>query len=188
MNGRRAAVQLLYEDTDVSTEISGYLLDLSYSDNGTGKVDDLQITIEDRSQLWQGDWMARKGDTLKAAIITTNWNDIGEEETLYCGSFEIDGYSIQGPPDVLQIKAVSLPFDSRVRFEKKSKVWENVSLKRIASDIASNAGFTLLFDVENPPPYDRAEQSDQSDLAFLHGPGGERGCGHEIDGQSARSF
>ncbi|MCZ8520122.1 MULTISPECIES: phage late control D family protein [Paenibacillus] len=184
MKARRAELVVVYEDVDVSSSIAEYLTSFSYSDAGSGTLDDLQLTLEDRHQLWQGDWMGKKGDTITAAIRTVNWNKAGEAQLLICGTFEVDGMSSSGPPDVLNIKAVSIPFDSNVRFEKKTRAWEKVKLSTLAKDIAKNAGYKLVFELTDDPEYDRVDQTDQSDLAFLLERAKNEGVGMKVtDGQ-----
>ncbi|WP_028551759.1 phage late control D family protein [Paenibacillus sp. UNC451MF] len=167
MIARRAEVALFYGDVDISSSISEFLLDFTFSDNGTGSVDDLQISLEDRNQLWQSDWAPFQGDTLIASIKLINWYGEGTEDTFYCGSFEIDETSCSGPPDTIQIKGVSVPVYSSARYEKKNKAWEKVKLSTIARDIARKSGLSLVFELEDDPTYDRVDQTEQSDLGFL---------------------
>ena len=75
--------------------------------------------------------------------------------------------NFSGPPDVVEIKATSVPLDSSGRREKKTKSWEKATLKRISQDIANNAKLTLAFNFTQNPKYDRIDQTDQSDIEFL---------------------
>src|SRR5699024_7514190 len=65
-----------------------------------------------------------------------------------------------------EIKAVRVLFRSSIRREKKTRAWESVTLFQIANDIAATGGLQLFYEAETVH-YDRKDQSEQSDLAFL---------------------
>lgn len=166
-NARKAAVIIKYNGMDISTDIAGSLIDLSYSDNAPGQLDDLQITLEDALRRWQGPWNPLEGDTITASIQVVDWLAAGDKRTLPLGTFEVDSATLAGPPDTVQIKALSLPAGVGARREKRSKAWEKFSLRSIAQDIADRAKLTLLYEVPDNPVYDRLDQTEQSDMAFL---------------------
>ncbi|MBG9799535.1 phage late control D family protein [Brevibacillus laterosporus] len=167
MESRRVELVLLYQDVDVSTDIAGYLIDFSFGDNGSGQADDLQVKIEDRLQLWQGEWMGKKGDRMQAFIKTINWNKENTTEILPCGEFDVDNIEVSGPPDELSIKGVSVPVSTGGRNEKVTKAWEKVTLQRIAKDIAAKSGLSLMYLAKENPTYDRIDQTKQANLAFI---------------------
>ena len=57
--GRRAYAQILYtpagetESKDISEDMMKYLLSIEVTDNLSGQVDDMTVTLEDRAQLSQ---------------------------------------------------------------------------------------------------------------------------------------
>jgi len=161
---RRARVTITYEDKDISNDLAPFLKSFEYSDNAEDKSDEIQITLEDREMLWIGDWYPAKGAKLSAAIIVME-NDA--EQRLPCGTFEIDEIESTGPPNEVKIKAVSVPFSSGIRHDKKNKPWENVTLSAIASDISTRAGLQLFFDSEDDSNFDRVDQVNRGDLTFL---------------------
>lgn len=165
---RRAWLKIIYNKTDISTDIAKYMKSFSYNDVMSGEADDINITLEDRQELWQGDWLPSKGDTLTIDICTKDWQTDDEaENTLPLGLFEIDEVEISKPPSEVKIKAVSVPDNSELRGVEKSRSWEKTKLSVIAKDIADGAGMALFFDAPNDPELDRVEQSEQSDLSFL---------------------
>lgn len=166
-DARRTALVVMYNGTDISASLAESLLDFSYTDAAPGMLDDLQITVEDRRSRWQDEWSPQEGDQLEVEIRTFDWSEAGEIQRLPCGSFDVDTVELQGPPDTVNIKAVSIPFDSVIRQETRTKGWDNISLKAIAQEIASKAGLTLLYSAEDNPTYDRLDQTEQSDLSFL---------------------
>ncbi|MBE3586573.1 MAG: hypothetical protein IMW94_10575 [Thermoanaerobacter sp.] len=167
MNARRARLQVLYENVDISADLQPHLLSWTYTDNLSGQADDLQITLEDRLQLWSGPWMPEKGATLKAKIIQENKKRDGTKEEVSLGLFEIDEIETNHPPSTVTIKAISIPESSSLRGEDKNRAWEKTKLSVVARDIAAGAGLKLFFDTEDNPEYDRVEQTEESDLAFL---------------------
>lgn len=164
---RRAKLLLKYNNKDISADLAPFLLDFSYTDYASGKADDLQISLEDRGGLWRSSWMPDKGATIKASILTQNWEREGQIKKLPLGTFEIDEIECSGPPDTVKIKAVSVPVSASLRGEDKTRAWEKIKLSTIAKDIANGAGLKLLYDAEYNPVYDRIEQTEESDLAFL---------------------
>jgi len=161
---RQAKLSLIYDNKDISAYLEPYLVDFSYTDHASARADDLQVTLEDRAGLWRDDWMPEKGAALQAAIIVS---DDGRVKKLPAGTFEIDEIECSGPPQTVKIKAVSVPVSSSLRGENKTRAWEQTRLSTIAKDIASGGELELLYETDDDPEYDRIEQTEQSDLAFL---------------------
>lgn len=164
---RKSKLLLLYNTKNISKEIDKYLLNFTYTDHANGKADDLQITLEDRAGLWRSDWFPEKGARLSSGLVVSNWNGPQGEEALPLGFFEIDELEPTGPPDIVSIKAVSVPITSSLRGENKTRAWEKTKLSAIANDIAGKAGLGVFYDTNDNPQYDRVEQTEQADLPFL---------------------
>ncbi|HOV79359.1 MAG TPA: contractile injection system protein, VgrG/Pvc8 family [Bacillota bacterium] len=167
MKARNARLQLIYENVDISADLQPHLLSWTYTDNLSGQADDLQITLEDRAQIWTGDWMPDKGAVVRAKIVRENWTGDGQIEELGLGVFEIDEIELSGPPSTVTIKALSIPESTSLRGEAKNRAWEKTNLSVIAGDIAGGAGLELFYDTDDDPEYDRTEQTEQTDLEFL---------------------
>ena len=164
---RKARVEITYQGVNITADIAPYLKDFEYNDNESQKADDIQITLEDRELLWMSSWLPKKGDTISATIIVDDWFAPGQSMSLPCGSFQVDEFELQGPPNTVKIKAVSVPITSAARGEQKSKGWERITLRDMAGDIAANAGLSLLYDAPANPYYLRTDQAETSDLSFL---------------------
>jgi phage protein D len=54
-----------------------------------------------------------------------------------------------------------------MRQEKKTRGWENIKLSAIAGDIAKTNGLTLFWDSQEDPLFERRDQVDTSDLAYI---------------------
>ena len=164
---RRAEVVITYNGVDISADLAESLTGFSYADNPSGQLDDLQIALEDVLQIWQGEWSPSEGDTIEASIRTVNWDGPGDTTLFPCGTFAVDSVDFSGPPDAVQIKALSLPAGTSAKGEVRSRAWEKVRFRTLAADVAKISGLNLLYELDDNPIYDRIEQNEQSDLAFL---------------------
>ena len=168
----RTHVKVIYEGVDISRDVSKDLLSLSYVDNEGGKADDIRLKLKNNHGYWSDPWLPAKGDTVTVFIITES--DQGVKE-LNCGSCQIDTIRFSGPPSIVDLSGMSVPFNTTIRRTKKSRAWESVRLSEIASDIAEAGGVELVFqpnpagaDEQNTNPiYDRRDQREEADLAFL---------------------
>jgi len=107
------------------------------------------------------------GFKIQAAILRENWTGDGKDKLLDCGQFELDSIDAAGPPATITIKATSLPYSSQVRQTKKNKAWETYTLSGIAKEMAGASGMACLYESAADPSYERVEQYQESDIAFL---------------------
>ena len=168
MTPRQVRALVLYDNKDISADLAPYLKSISYTDHLSGEADDLTLTLEDRAGLWQGAWMPEKGATLDVSLLRTSWGaPDGTVDTLPLGLFAVDEIESRGAPSEADIRATSVPENNELRGVEKTRSWEKAEMKLIAQDIASGAGMELVYDAEDNPTLDRAEQTEQSDLSFL---------------------
>ncbi|WP_409176665.1 phage late control D family protein [Brevibacillus fortis] len=166
MKARRAKLQVIYDNHDITADLHPHLISWTHTDNLSGQADDLQITVEDKERKWSGPWMPEEGAVLRAKVIRENWEQDGKTDYLSLGQFEIDGIEISFPPSAVTIKAISVPESSSLRGEPKNRAWEKTKLSVIAGDKAKKSGLKLFFDAEDVE-YDRIEQTEETDLVFL---------------------
>lgn len=164
---RMASIKAVYNGKDISADISKYLKSFSISEVISGEADNAEITMHDREELWQGDWMPDRGATIDISIILTDWQSELDDKVLPLGKFELDEIKNSGPPNTVQLKMVSIPNNAAIRSVEKNKAWEKTKLSVIAGDIAKESGLELFYDTQEDPLLDRAEQSEQTDLSFL---------------------
>lgn len=164
MNTLRHSIEITYNNANISRDISADLLSFDYTDNESGKADDIKIKLKNEHLRWVNAWFPDKGATLKASIVR---HQGGRTSSFYCGTFQIDELDATFSPNEFEIGGVSVPLDKRVRRDTKSKAWEKAALSEIAGYVANNGGLQLMFDVEVDPIYDRIDQRNESDLAFL---------------------
>lgn len=168
MLAKRLTATVRYNQKDISVDLAAHLKGLSYTDNMSGEADTLDLTLEDKAGAWQGSWFPDKGATLEATLNTLNWESLSAgNASLRLGLFELDEIASNGYPSEVQIRAVSIPSNNKLRGIERTRSWEKAELKIIANDIASGAGMELVYDTEENPTLERTEQTEQSDLSFL---------------------
>ncbi len=171
---RRARADISFQGVDISKNIKPYFLSLSCTDNEDSEADDLELTLQDREQIWQENWLedmvnaAASGRfKIAASIVQENWKGGGADTRLDFGEFELANVEASGPPSVVKIKATALPFSSSIRQTKKTKAWESYTLSGIAKEVAGQNGLGCMYESGADPSYDRVEQSKQSNIKFL---------------------
>lgn len=166
-NARRVIPTVLYNNKDISADLNQYLKSISYTDNMTGQADDLQLTLADIEHLWAGSWKPELGAKLTVSWQLENWGDDVAPIIFKAGVFELDEISCTFGPSQADIKAVSVPDNNTLRGVEHTKSWEKATLKKVAKDIAGGAKLELAYEPSYEINYDRVEQADESDLAFL---------------------
>ena len=170
---RSAAVRVIFKGTNITEDIRPYFKSLSYTDNEEDECDNLSLTLQDRDGVWLESWAmeavmgAAASNKIAASIIRRNWGGKGEEETLDCGEFELDSVTVSGPPSVVNLSAVSLPYAEPIRQTVLNREWEAYNLSGIAAEVAGKGGLSLSYLSETDPYFEREEQFRTSDIAFL---------------------
>ena len=135
-NPRAPYYQVIYEDTDITEDISDDVISIEYSDSVEGEVDEVVIVVDDMFKKWKNEWRTRNGDTIKLKIGFSSSN------TLDCGEFYIDKIKFRGQPDTVEIRALSIASNSGLK-QTDSRAYENQSIKEIAQEIATENEMTL---------------------------------------------
>lgn len=151
--------KLIYENRDITADVSSYVLGIDYTDHEHGQSDEIQIQLEDSGKLWQCDWYPGKGDTLSLQI------GYESEKLLNCGNFEIDEIEYSSPPDVITLKALSTNIKKALR-QENSVAYENKSLKQIAQEVAARHNLKLVGNIMEVK-VKRITQDKEKDLTFL---------------------
>lgn len=167
MIARGLEVQVVIAGVDVTRDLAPYLAGLTYEDCLSGETDTIELELHDAARLFIGDWFPTRGDTLTVTLIRTNWDGDRLRETLPLGTFEVDEITLSYPPSTCKLKGNSCPQNSALRQVDASRSWEGVKLSTIAADIARGASVQLVYEATDDPLISRAEQAEQSALAFL---------------------
>lgn len=165
---RKCRPEIFYANTDLWKWLQDYLVHFSYTDHVHGKADELEITLEDRDQVWQYIPNPTKGAAILANMVIMDWYGPGQDMTLRCGWFEIDEIEASGFPSQIRIMAHSANVTKGMTQFKKSRAWENATFRTVAQDIADEHGLQLNYDVDYDPRMKRIDQVEQPDLEFLH--------------------
>ena len=147
---RRTKSKVIFDGADISKDLEQYLLSITYEDHDEDDADTLEIRVQDRDEVWSSKWLnamweAGKGMSIQAVISACNWNSNGGDAVLDCGAFELDSVSMQGPPSSITIRGISAPYNCTLQQTQHSKSWESYDLKKIAGEIASNAGMAVQY-------------------------------------------
>lgn len=163
---RHAYPSVIYNGKNISEYVDKYLESFQYTDPASGESDSLSLTLGNWDQIWLSGWFPDKGATVAANVQASNWNKQGDLLKLACGTFTLDDISFSGIPDAINMGAVSAPADNAFKGTERTKTWEDVTVKQIASDIARRYGLTLVYDAD-PIKIATVEQSGEADSAFL---------------------
>lgn len=151
----KSDVKIYLEGQDITQDLEPYLIAVTYQDKISGESDVIEVTLQDALHTLISN-LPPRGSKLN---VTFNDLDFGE--------FEIDEVDYSAPPSVMRIKANSISQNSGLNQTNESKSWEKVLLSRIARDIADASGVELFYLTDYNPEINRAEQGEQSRLAFL---------------------
>lgn len=153
-------------DPSLGERIGRQATAFSYTDVASGESDDVSITLQDIGKEWLGNLMPKRGASLGAKIVLSNWRGSGDRGTLDCGTFVLDDISFSGRPLSCTLKGVSVPSMNDFRTLPMTRTWERTTVQGIASQIAGNAGVSLYYDADGIP-IEEIEQNRQTDSSFL---------------------
>lgn len=142
-------LRVYINDKDVTKSIA--VASCYYDMHAEGEADSLQITFADTKKQWANWKPSAQGDTVR---ITDGAVDSGK---LYIDALKPENGKYK-------LQAYSTP---KGMYSKKSRSFENLDLKQIASKVASENGITARFFDVPETQFQYVQQRGQSDLAFL---------------------
>ena len=166
MLARRVKLHVIIGGHDATNYLASSVMEFEYIDHESGKADEVRLSLHDRDGRWSGDWRPGKGTEIQASFTVINWLDSEQEITFPCGRFVVDEIEFSGPPDRVEIKALSASLTSSIRDTKRTQAWERYSLQGIAAEIAGRNGLGLMYTAKEHC-FARRDQRDEADLAFL---------------------
>ncbi len=176
----RPKVLVQYEHQDITADIAPALIELSYSDCMEGASDSVELTLEDVARRWQNAWYPQHGDQVRV------WVGYADAPLLPCGEFEIDEVELEGPPDVVRIKALAAGVKRSVR-TRNGRAYEDSTLGDIAATIARRNKMQLTGTIA-PIKIGRVTQVYESDLSFLQRIAQEYGYSFAVRGSKLCFF
>lgn len=174
MNVQSPILKVIYNGKDITADLSSGLLSVTYEDKSEGESDEVTLTLEDSEHVWKGSWYPTKGDTLEVTI------GLGVN-VVKCGTFEIDDIELSGPPDTVTIRGLAAGIKKALR-TKKSKGYDEQTLKQIAEKVASENGLTVEGNIPDIR-FTRVTQHRETDLGFLKRIGYEYGVLFSVRGK-----
>ncbi len=125
---RRTRLVVTINGHDVTSSVAPSLKEFSFKDNAKGKADEVNLTLMDKYGRWQGDWFIEKGSRVTAHLTCLDWYKPGQNVALPMGLFTVDEASLDGPPDVFKVKAVTAAKTSAMSEEARTRGWETYTL------------------------------------------------------------
>ncbi|AYB00208.1 LysM peptidoglycan-binding domain-containing protein [Lachnoanaerobaculum umeaense] len=160
---RYTDLSLVYEGREASN--IGTVESFTYVDEAENNADNISITIDNVDKRWANGWTPKLNDKIAAKIAWTDENN--KKNKIDCGSFAVDDFSISSSPLICQINATIKPIKNEFSITPKSKIWKDVSVKQIATEITNASNLNLVYDSEVEDKIKELEQSNQTDSAFL---------------------
>ena len=150
-----------------NTSNSQSVVAFSYGDNTNDKADDLTVEIADPERTWMKSYLPKKASECNAILKVFNWTTPGDTWQFDCGVMWVDEISLAGPPNMVAVRATSVPIHLGFKTEKQYKFWEGKTLQDIAAEIAGIYGLTLVWDTANNPKLARSDVIEQAYLEYL---------------------
>jgi phage protein D len=176
---RRVFLEVGIGGHDATAFMEPYLTSFEYTDHAAGKSDEISIELHDRDGKWIEEWLPSKGTAISASLRCLNWHGPGRHMGLTCGKFTADEVSCSGSPTKVSIKGVSASLSGQLRETAHTRAWEGFSLQGVARDIAGRNGLALYYDAD-AHPFERQDQRNESDLAFVQRLAEDRGVNLKV--------
>ena len=154
-------------DASLGSKIAERATAFSYTDVAGGQSDSVSVTLSDIGKEWMGSLMPKRGASLGAEIILTDWGSGEGKDSFDCGTFVLDDISFSGRPLCCVLGGVSVPAMDDFKSLPVTNTWEKTTLEEIASQIAARAGVSLYYEADTIKIAE-VEQNQQTDSAFLY--------------------
>ena len=94
---RRTDIILSFNGVDISKDINKYLISLSYTDNEEDKTDDLSLELDDRENVWLGNWLNTNKSSVVKTVNSSADGDIsvGDSVMIREGAIDCSGVQLQ---------------------------------------------------------------------------------------------
>lgn len=163
-------IQFFYQGVDMMKE-NVKLNACVMHDRAGGEADGLTAVFSDPSGLW-ADWNPQRGDRVR--LVDGDFDS---------GVLYVDDPRISG--GLFRLEAVSVPPTIR---QPRTKVWRDVRLSEIISDMASQAGLAFqTYDIQDYH-YNAISQHGETDMAFLARVCQREGCAVKVTNASLVVF
>lgn len=163
---RKAIANLKFNGKNTKRKLLEYLETITYTDVASGASDQLDLELENINMEWITKWYPHKGDNVEGVITLKNWEKVGNDKTISCGSFTLDSIKFSGGPLKAQFGCVSAPAEKSFSTRERTKPWKDVSMHSVVREIAERYGLGYYY--HGPDlKIEYIEQSEKTDSAFL---------------------
>lgn len=162
-NHRKSSLILFYNGMNASGSFGTEAF--TYVDTASEEADTLSVTTNNQSKKWLEGFFPEDGDYVDAQILVENWDREGDNRSLFCGKFEVDGFSASAFPETASISGITMPIRSDFNVTAKNRTFHKATVKTILSDICAEAGIELVYESEDHT-VEEIEQSRQTDMNF----------------------
>jgi phage protein D len=131
---------LTYENVDISDELAPMVTSIEYTDNLTGKSDEIQVNVENRDGRWINGWYPSEGDRI---ALKLGWED---QPLIDCGAFKVDEIEATGAPDAVSIHALAAKPAKPVR-TITNRAFEDTTLRELAAKLSAELELVVVGDV-----------------------------------------
>ena len=180
MTTQRPIFRLLYEGTDITSDLRDLTTSIVFVDKLEGEADTLRIDTQNVDLRWLDAWLVGEGDAVQLELGYEN------EPLLGPITFEVDEPKWSGPPDTFSLNGIAVPPTKSLR-QRNSQAYEGISLQGIAATIASKHGLELVGDIPDIV-FKRISQVEQTDLEFLRDLAAQYGVIFKIESTSRLVF
>lgn len=163
---RRAWVEIIHKDKNITTELSPYLQNFEVIDNLEGQLDSMRITLLNKeNKFMQKGWSFSKGEILEFKVKTLNWENENEgEKEAGIGLFYVDEREYSKESAV--IKGVSAPLEALdVTY---SKTWQSISLKKLGEEFSNKYGLKFMYLCSRDVILKNLTQEKETDFSYLN--------------------
>ena len=154
----QATFTLTADRQDITDAIKDRLISLSVTDESGVQSDTLELRIDDRDCSIR---LPRTGAELSLQL------GYRHHKLTTIGVFTVDELNIEGPPNVLVIRARAADFRQSLK-EQKTRSWENHTLENIIRTIATEHQLNpVIAETLKSKTIQHIDQTEESDLHFL---------------------
>lgn len=172
--------QVKMNGRNVTADLTPFILSVTYTDYVEGQADTVDLRLEDAEGRFRGAWYPTKGDTVELRF------GFQGETLANAGSFEIDEIELDGPPDVVTIKAIAAGVTKPYRTHR-GRAYEDTTLAAIAQRVAGRLKLQLVGAIE-PIQIRRVTQIHENDLSFMRRVAAEYGYAFSVKGSKMVFF
>ncbi len=122
---RHSDADIVFQGVNITSDISSYLLSVTYTDNEDGETDDLQIKLQDRPGIWLKSWLSA---AMSAAVTSTQPTAQATQQTAAATTITAtvnakSGLVLRAGPSTSTARLTAAPHGATVTVKNQSGSW-----------------------------------------------------------------